>query len=42
LVETIGFSRNTATRKMNRFVEQKIFERRGKGAGVIFLYRGDK
>jgi len=42
LVENIGFSRNTATRKMNRLVEQKIFERRGKGAGVLFLYKGDK
>ncbi|OFZ46619.1 MAG: hypothetical protein A2381_04340 [Bdellovibrionales bacterium RIFOXYB1_FULL_37_110] len=42
LVENIGFSRNTATRKMNRLVEKKIFDRRGKGAGVLFLYRGDK
>jgi len=39
--KTIGFSRNTATRKINRLVQGKIFERRGKGAGFFFLYRGD-
>ncbi len=40
LVESIGFSRNTATRKMNILVKKKMFDRRGKGAGVIFIYRG--
>ncbi|MBF0207100.1 MAG: putative DNA binding domain-containing protein [Oligoflexia bacterium] len=40
LVERIGFSRNTATRKMNTLVMQKLFDRHGKGAGVYFVYRG--
>lgn len=40
LVESIGFSRNTATRKMNILVGKKMFDRRGKGAGVFFIYRG--
>ncbi len=39
LVERIGFSRNTATRKMNKLIEQGLFIRHGKGAGVYFRYR---
>ncbi len=39
LVERIGFSRNTATRKMNALIEEKVFERRGKGAGTYFLFK---
>ena len=40
LVERIGFSRNTATRKINILIKDKIFERRGKGAGTYFIFKG--
>lgn len=36
LVETLGFSRNTATRKINNLIEQGIVERIGKGPGTYF------
>ena len=42
LVEKIGFSRNTATRKINTLIGKKLFERIGKGAGVFFKYKGKK
>ena len=42
LVKTVGFSRNTATRKMNVLIRKKIFERKGKGAGVLFKYNEKK
>jgi len=42
LIEKISISRNTATRKMNILIERKLFERKGKGAGVFFKYKGKK
>jgi len=42
LISKVGISRNTATRKMNILIEKKIFERKGKGAGVFFKYKGKK
>lgn len=39
LIDRIGFSRNTATRKMNILIDRNIFERRGKGAGTYFLFK---
>jgi len=42
LIEKISISRNTATRKMNILIEKKLFERKGKGAGVFFKYKGKK
>lgn len=41
LIEKVGISRNTATRKMNILIEKKLFERRGRGASVFFKYMGN-
>ncbi len=38
IIENIGISRNTATRKMNALIKKKLFKRYGKGAGVYFKY----
>ncbi len=38
LIKELGFSRNTATRKMNALVDKKIFKRQGSGAGVVFIF----
>ena len=42
LIERIGFSRNTATRRMNALIEKQIFERKGKGAGILYKYKKKK
>ena len=38
IIEDIGVSRNTATRKMNTLIKRKLFKRYGKGAGVYFKH----
>lgn len=40
LMERLHISRNTATRRINVLIEEKMFERVGKGAGIYFRFKG--
>jgi len=41
LIDSMKISRNTATRKMNALIEKGYFERKGKGPGTYFIFRGE-
>lgn len=42
ILERLDISRNTATRKMNKLIESGEFQRKGKGAGTSFIYKGSE